>query len=445
MPSQQRPKTFHPFPRLPYEIRHQIWSRALLSPLTSLPLTQKTTTPPVPPLLHIIPFSTQPTNPAYESAITNIDAHLHTLHGPRWRTDPLAEHLQSRAAEACATALAQYRASRTTVWIAPRSRRGDGSAGGAAGMGAYDARWKVKEEVESVGSVCKEGGRVLEGLVGRIGEVETWVQVGLTGGNGCCFLDVAAVDGSGMEGGNEVWVGGRRHWHPRLVPSLSSGDALRLERIQIGAGEKGRMMVKSVLEALPATVHCEVLASVWSPRMCMEFLRPDRELPWQCVEFKKDMVGLLSRHPKLHTLYLVDPSVQPRGLRVPHESVLKFRGNAASFYEIDPYAPGEGWLDTTPQEGHLNVQEGHLNVVRWARELNLLLHQAKQKSEPTRSIQVKVLACVPDLSTRAFRGVLESILHAPVRMEGLYLELGLAFWVLLAAIALMGLGRENLD
>ncbi|KAK4032777.1 hypothetical protein C8A01DRAFT_40778 [Parachaetomium inaequale] len=311
-------KTFHPFPNLPAEIRYEIWTLALLSPLSSSPTTSQK--PQLPPL-HIRPFSTLPApNPAQETLLSDIPTRIQAEHGPAWRESVLADHLPKQAAETCKDALARCRASRTTL-IPP----------GGKGVGRYDAGGFVKREVEGVASSCEEARRVLEGLVRRFGGVEGWLDMRPGGGGVCCFWDV------GVEFG-ELGVG--EHGHPRLVPSISFEDAKRLDD---GKAGEDIAMLRGLEGLAPATAYCEVLAAVWSPKMCMDFLVPELELPPECVEFKKDLMGLVSRHPKLYTLYLVDPSVQSSGLCVPSGSVLKFCGDAALFYELDPAHPDGGW------------------------------------------------------------------------------------------------------
>jgi hypothetical protein len=149
------------------------------------------------------------------------------------------------------------------------------------------------------------------------------------------------------------------------------------------------------------------------------------------VEFKKDLMGLVTRHPKLHTLYLVDPSLQPRGLCVPSDSIPKFRGDAALFYELDS-AHLDGWR----LAAELAVNE--LDVFDWAQELSLLLSQAKRPTQ-TGEIQVKVLACVPDLSIRALAKLLEPLLRPDIHVTEVYLLAAMVFWGVLISLVVTGL------
>jgi hypothetical protein len=189
---------------------------------------------------------------------------------------------------------------------------------------------------------------------------------------------------------------------------------------------------------VPATVHCEVLTAVWSPQMCLDFLLPDEELEPKCVEFKRDLIRLLTRHPKLHTLYLLDPSLEPSGLRAPGGYAVRFRGDGASFYEIDPFQSTEGWLAPQPDENHLDV-------FGWARELNMLLIQSRDQSRPDREVQVKVLACVPDLTIRTLVQFLKSIPDVELDLQQMYLIVALLCWLMVAVTLMLGLGVEVLD
>jgi hypothetical protein len=163
----------------------------------------------------------------------------------------------------------------------------------------------------------------------------------------------------------------------------------------------------------------------------MDFLLNEAEVPPECVEFKKDLLGLVDRHPKLHTLYLVDPSVQPRGLCVPSDSIPKFRGDAALFYEIDPDHL-DGWRLAA------EVALNELDLVEWAQELNLLLSQAKRPTQ-TGEIQVKVLACVPDLSIRALAKILEPLLRPDIHVTEVHLLAAVVFWGVLISLVVTGL------
>lgn len=368
-PKPETPQTFHPFPHLPTELRDKIWSLALLSPLTS--------TPTQPPPLKIIPFTPSHSDPSSSAHLGDIDTHIVPQHGPDWRSHPFAYRLEAEGKLKRDLALAKVRAAR--VHLLPNKERGAGP-----GVGRYDAGWAIRKEVEGVAASCREAGRVLDRLVRRFGGPEGWVDIG-EGGGVCCFWDVGRD--------NSDWhSAARAHGRMRLVPSLASDDALRLDEGKKDEEEGELCMVRGLDKVVPATVHCEVLAAVWSPTLCMEFRLPDDKLRPGCAQFKRDMADLLSRHPKLHTIYLLDPSIQPSGLRVPKGCVPKFRGDGASFYEIETYRPGDGWLAPKPQ---LN----HLDVFGWAQKLNMLLYQAQPNSQPARRIHVKVLACVPDLIT----------------------------------------------
>jgi hypothetical protein len=399
IPKTNRPKSFHPFPHLPFELRHKIWSLALLSPLTSSSTS--------PPPLKIVPFSSLPPNPSTLAALSDINTHLVSEHGPDWRSHPFAYRLKAQAVAACELGVARYRDSR--VILLPSKERGLGS-----GMWKYDVGWATRNEVDRVAASCPEAGRVLRGLERKFGGAEGWVDLG-AGGGVCCFWDV------------------EDHHNKRLVPSLGREDALRLDGEKKGEeDEDGMGMVRGLEKAVRATVHCEELAVVWSPKMCQYFLLPENELGIDCVQFKKDITGLLSRHPKLHTIYLVDPSLQPSGLRVPGGCQPKFRGDGASFYEIDTSKPGDGWLAPKPEADRVDV-------FGWACELNMLLYQAQAGSQPERPIRVKVLACVPDLTIRALEKILKSVLDTPLNLDHLHIAAGIVCWfVVIIMVLLLG-------
>jgi hypothetical protein len=287
-------------------------------------------------------------------------------------------------------------------------------------MWKYDVGWAIKKEVDGVAASCPEARRALRGLERKLGGAEGWVNLG-TGGGVCCFWDV------------------EEHHNGRLVPSLGREDALRLEGEKKIEEEEGMGMVRGLEKVVGATVHCEELAAVWSPRMCQDILLPESELG-ECMQFKKDIIGLRSRHPKLHTIYLLDPSVQPSGLQVPRGCQPKFRGDGASFYEVDIYKPGDGWLVPKPEPNHLNV-------LGWARELNLLLYRRRPGAQPERPIRVKVLACVPDLTVKGLEIILKSVLDTPLNLDHLHIAAAIACWfVVIIMVVLLGPRRvEDLE
>jgi hypothetical protein len=185
--------------------------------------------------------------------------------------------------------------------------------------------------------------------------------------------------------------------HPQLVPSIPREDALLLEPV-LDSEEYGT--IRPLGWVGPTSVHCEVLAAVWSPGWCTDlFIHRDDDLRPGCRDFKRHVFGLFDRHPKLHTLYLFDPTIVPSGLVPLGDPVPRFRGTDATYYQVDfdGYdASTSGWVVSRPTNGDMSVLE-------YAGWLDDLLYQAREEMElgPRREIRVKVLVCVRHPSTLA--------------------------------------------
>jgi hypothetical protein len=219
-----------------------------------------------------------------------------------------------------------------------------------------------------------------------------------------------------------------------LVPNLPREDALRLDRRW--EGKEGAGMIRRLDAVVPATVHCQSLVVVWALDLCLSFRFSDEELEPKCVEFKKDVVGLLTRHPKLRTLYVLDPMLKSSGSLAPGGYTVRFRGDGASFYEIDPFRSTKGWM--TPGRLHEDV----VDVFSGARDLAMLLAESQNQSQPDREIQVKVLACVPDVNIGTLMELLRYISNVTPDLEQLAVIVAVLCWLMVATTVILAFSAE---
>ncbi|KAK3290927.1 uncharacterized protein B0H64DRAFT_436317 [Chaetomium fimeti] len=398
--SHEKPTQFPQFPALPAEIREQIWTIALLAPLAPSPTT---TTPNAPRPMHIRPFKTLSVDQRLIDFYSSVPMHLaQTATDPDWWESPLLDHLERDAAAACREKVAMVRRAQIDFQDPPRG----GGSGTALGVSGHDSGVLV----------AAEAARELRRLKWRLGEPEEWVDLdkGL-----CCFWDVDSSNAARTEPCS----------HPRLVPSLDLADALSLEDGPVACQRGSSGMVRGYSGLVTGTAHCEELAVMWSSGFCPKIHASKERLgdTPACEDFQKQLKDLVSRHPKLHTLYLLDPSVMPRKSFVPPGSEVKFRGDQASFYAID--------LSQTDDWSVPLLVAHQVDVFAWAHCLETLLSKAKKETQAEGNIQVKVLACVPDWDPlRALTKMLEDPL--PGTEEGnAYLTIAGA---LFAAAALLG-------
>ncbi|GAB1316949.1 hypothetical protein MFIFM68171_07159 [Madurella fahalii] len=357
------PQTFHAFPLLPAEVRSRIWTLALLFPSpwqTSQSLLET-------PLLHLLPFITLRRSASAEASLADADDYLTSRYGDDWQGSPLAERFRAEAADRCESLVVRYRASRTRLFSPPR--------GWSAGRG-------VKEQSSRVAASCEEAKRIWRRLTRRLGGLEGVVDLAR---DVVCFMPCKSSSHWGLDG----------YVHERLVPTLRREDAFRVEELdrrKRGAGPDTEI-VRAWKEVVPGTVHSREIAVMWRPEMCPRmFFSLDAGLEPVCAAFKRDVIGLPNRHPKLEKIYLVDSGMDFRGLRVPKRLQPTFRGSGASFYE-GAGAMAEDWTMTRPKPGQLHV-------FLWATHLERLFSHALWDSQPERKIHVRVMACVLDWESR---------------------------------------------
>lgn len=403
------------FHALAPELRQQIWTLAFLAPLTPSHSSSSNTPDTALRPLHIRPFVTLPPHPDVVTNLGDVPQQLSMKLCPGLRDDPHADELYRDEKAKRDKEVAQYRSYHLQFLDMPRN---GGPAGTPLGMGRHDSGWLVADEAARIAGSCAEARRVLSGMTHRLGAPESWVDLreGL-----CCFWDQDAAAAAASDD---------KRQHPVLAPSLTLEDALMLDDGGPAYSWNGKFgMVRGNRGLVAAAAHCEELAVMWSPDCCMN-LWPGMEL-WQprCAPFRKHLADFVTRHPKLRTLYLLDPMLAPAGLHAPDGSVPKFRGDGASFFEIH-LTNTDGWLAPVPLVGTMQV-------FLWASLLQSQLSAIKKEVEAEGDIQVKVLACVPDLDIRAATKLLEGFLRFGVPEDPSLILAGLVFWAVLIGMAVV--------
>ncbi|KAH6844598.1 hypothetical protein B0I37DRAFT_377849 [Chaetomium sp. MPI-CAGE-AT-0009] len=293
----------------------------------------------------------------------------------------------------------------------------------AVAVCAHDSGPVVAAEVERIKGACAEAARECRRLERQLGKPEEWVDLrrGV-----CCFWDVDAHNVEERER--------EKARHPRLVPNMALSEALSIDEGPAARGMWMLGMVRGTMRLVTATAHCEELAVMWSPEFCSCVFGSSDELKPGCADFRKQLKNLVSRHPKLRTLYLLDPSVVPAGIIGSAGSDAKFHGKNASFHVIDPSRCDE-WLTTAP------ASDG-VTVLKWAGALATLLSETKKETQAAGDIQVKALACVPDpkIQLETLGKLFEVALGPELCENQALVASGFALWASLMRLGLTRLG-----
>ncbi|KAH6853821.1 hypothetical protein B0I37DRAFT_440917 [Chaetomium sp. MPI-CAGE-AT-0009] len=320
-PKQTNPPlpSFPHFTRLPTETRAQIWTVAILDDLSvgryAPPLPTKRSKPsaaamprikrgeggggygrlppqqpapkgPAPPLLHIIPFHTLPT----EAPFTSTNAYLEARYGADWDKGADMEAPRRREALVAEAVEAVREHARTRTVLLPPGRA-------PHTLARFSAGWCRRSEVVRSCAEAQAAAHALgrwanrDGLGGFGGGGDAVGQealVALGKGEVCCFVNVRA-DGSPIDWqeGLPFWNGecGGYGWKPSDSHTPcgqgSPDDHLGLfpggeewvgaVREGWGSGSERLAGVSGLRGLLPALEQCEVLAVVWHPDMCRHF------------------------------------------------------------------------------------------------------------------------------------------------------------------------------
>ncbi|KAH6649337.1 hypothetical protein F5144DRAFT_616539 [Chaetomium tenue] len=396
---------FSLFSSLPFELRKLIWTTALLAPLTP---SRNNNTPDTWRPLHIRLYRIRE-----PGDLNKNPGDLESKDGPDQANEPPVPPLIPDQTAENAKSVALDRAARFSILATPRhtaiAKTNLYLPGTPMALAAYDSGWLAKDEVYRIASSCQEARQAFTDLKRWLGPPERWVD--LRDGV-CCFWGYGRYSPGVTED---------EHQHPVLVPGLELEDALMLEDGGPAKGALGKKgMVRGDRGLIPAMAHCEELAVMWDSRYCKNLFAErenhdtnadntntntnDREKPPTpcCAVFKKHLVDVVTRHPKLHTLYLLDADLAPAEPHVPAGSVPKFREQ---------------------------------DVFRWADLLEKQLSSIRKEVGVEGHIQVKILACVLD------SGAHSSVKDCYDCERGLE-AIGLGSWISLVTLPLHWASRQ---